>query len=298
MVTEKSILIKNWIARFNSLFHYMLDPIHREVPTDYLSIVACIKDEGPYLKEWIEYHKLIGVTRFYLYDAATDNSKEVLTPYINDGLVVYHLATERGCQTQCYNAALSKYRYKSRWMAFIDVDEFIVSVTDKKYLPDFLKDYESYPALGINWITYDSNGHVSKPDGLVIKNYTCVHSNPNIWENTHIKSIVNPRKTVCYLSGHEAFYNPFSKSKYAVDENCDIILGGGHTIENHTAKIRINHYYSKSKEEYLKKCGRGNVDSLSNLTYSDESVTFADPAYDGTMEEYVSLLDEKLDVLM
>ena len=77
-----------------------------------------------------------------------------------------------------------------------------------------------------------------------------------------------------------------------------ILFLGGHTTENHTAKIRINHYYSKSKEEYLKKCGRGSVASLENLTYSDEFVTFVDPAYDGTMEEYVSLLDEKLDVFM
>ena len=34
----------------------------------YLSICAVYRDEGPYLREWIEFHRLVGVERFYLYD--------------------------------------------------------------------------------------------------------------------------------------------------------------------------------------------------------------------------------------
>ena len=55
-----------------------------------LSICAIMKNEGPYVKVWIDYHRLVGVKRFYIYDnESTDNMKEVLDPYIQKGIVVY-----------------------------------------------------------------------------------------------------------------------------------------------------------------------------------------------------------------
>ena len=50
----------------------------------YLSITAVLQNEAPYIKEWIEYHRLVGVERFYIYDnESTDNVKEILKPYID-----------------------------------------------------------------------------------------------------------------------------------------------------------------------------------------------------------------------
>ncbi len=49
-----------------------------------------MKNEGAYIKERIEYHKIVGVERFYLYDnGSTDETKKVLEPYIKDGSVIY-----------------------------------------------------------------------------------------------------------------------------------------------------------------------------------------------------------------
>ena len=48
-----------------------------------LSVVAIMKNEGPYLREWIEYHKLVGVEKFYLYNnGSTDDTVEILSPYV------------------------------------------------------------------------------------------------------------------------------------------------------------------------------------------------------------------------
>ncbi len=44
-----------------------------------LSICGIMKDEGPYLVEWLEFHKLVGVEKFYLYDnSSSDNSIDIL----------------------------------------------------------------------------------------------------------------------------------------------------------------------------------------------------------------------------
>lgn len=45
---------------------------------DYLSIGAIFKDEAPYLAEWIEFHRLVGVEHFFLYDNLSTDEKSML----------------------------------------------------------------------------------------------------------------------------------------------------------------------------------------------------------------------------
>ena len=53
-----------------------------------LAVVAILKNEGHYLKEWLDYHLLAGVDHFYLYDNdSSDNYDEIIAPYVKAGLV-------------------------------------------------------------------------------------------------------------------------------------------------------------------------------------------------------------------
>jgi hypothetical protein len=46
-----------------------------------LAVCAIAKNEGAYFKEWLEYHRLVGVEKFYIYDnESDDDTKEVLAP--------------------------------------------------------------------------------------------------------------------------------------------------------------------------------------------------------------------------
>ena len=91
-----------------------------------LSVVAILKNEAPYLKEWIEYHLLAGVDHFYLYDNdSPDNQVEVVKPFVAAGLVDYMPAPGKFMQMQTYNDAFKRFKFFSRYMAFIDGDEFI-----------------------------------------------------------------------------------------------------------------------------------------------------------------------------
>ena len=91
-----------------------------------LSIVAILKCEGPYLKEWIDYHLIAGVDHFYLYDnESPDNQAEVAKPYVEAGLVDYFPIKGKSMQVRAYNDAVKRFKFQSRYMAFIDGDEFI-----------------------------------------------------------------------------------------------------------------------------------------------------------------------------
>ncbi len=91
-----------------------------------LSIVAILKCEGPYLKEWLDYHLLAGVDHFYIYDnESPDNQAEVAAPYVKAGLVDYIPAPGKVMQMAVYNNAVNRFKFQSRYLTFIDGDEFI-----------------------------------------------------------------------------------------------------------------------------------------------------------------------------
>ena len=95
-----------------------------------IALAAIVKNEAHYLAEWIEFHLLLGVRHVFLYDnGSTDNSPEVLAPYIRDQLVTIipwvNFSGSLNPQALAYNHALTNFGPDFAWMAFIDVDEFL-----------------------------------------------------------------------------------------------------------------------------------------------------------------------------
>lgn len=272
----------------------VLDDFYVENKPVYLSIVAIAKNEAPYVKEWIEFHKLVGVERFYFYDnGSTDNTREVLEPYIKNGTVVYKYCEGQCLQNKVYADAILKYRNQTRWLAIIDLDEFIVPL-EKDNIRDFLKDYEDFPAVGINWVMFDCNGHKTKPQtykGMVTRNYTRALKNTNSKTNCQIKSIVNPQKVVSVFSPHYCIYK---NKEFAVNENKEIIYGG--FSEKHSSnKIQINHYYTKSEEEYWIKYNRGSADMLENRrVYNNEILNFPESEQNLKIQKYWEKLEKHI----
>ena len=268
--------------------------IESNVKTDknYISIAAISKNEGPYIKEWIEYHKLVGVDRIYFYDnESQDNTKEVLKPYIEDGTVVYHYVEGKCMQIPVYIDAICRYKNNTKWLGIIDLDEFIVPV-EKDNLKDFLKDYEKYPGIAINWIMFDSNGYEKHPEGkLIIEAYTRVHKNYR--SGNHIKSIVNPKKVICPFTPHACKYKNF---QYAVNENYEKIdKYPTYFSKKYTdSKIRINHYYSKSAEDYERKVSRGFADQTTKREAVYAWVNFSETTNDYAIQKYVPKLRKQM----
>ena len=262
---------------------------------DYISIVAIAKNEGPYIKEWIEYHKLIGVERFYFYDnESNDATKEVLKPYIEDGTVVYHYVKGKCMQMPVYEDAITRYKNNTHWMAYIDLDEFIVPV-EKYSLKDFLKDYEKYPGIVINWTLFDSNGLKNHPeDKLVIEAYT--RTSKNLIRGNHVKSIINPKLTANVQNPHAFIYKHF---KFAVTENYKEVYRWPFCyVESYIgSKIRINHYYSKSLEDYEKKVNRGFADQTTKREAVYAWVNFSETTNDYTIQKYVPELRKKMGLI-
>jgi hypothetical protein len=226
-------------------------------PKYYLSVCAIAKNEAPYFVEWIEWHKSKGVEKFYIYDnESEDNTKEVLAPYIKSGLVEYTFWPGMKQQLMAYDHCLETHRLDSRWIAVIDLDEFIKPIKDKD-IPTFLKRFENYPAVEINWLVYGSGGAKTKAEGKIMDRFK-THSLPEVWQNRHVKSIVDPRRVFSFIGCHEVA----RMSGKAVDTHGNPINKHFREREPIQDVIRINHYAVKSFEEFLAKKARGRARAL------------------------------------
>ena len=133
-------------------------PSTRAEPDVYLSVCAIYRDEAAYLREWIEFHRLVGVERFFLYDnRSVDDHREVLAPYVERGSSALHDWPMAQGQLPAYEHCIAEHGPESRWIAFIDLDEFLFSPTGQP-LPEVLADYEQWPAVGVNWAVYGPSG--------------------------------------------------------------------------------------------------------------------------------------------
>lgn len=222
------------------------------VPLYYLAVCAIAKDEGPYFQEWIEWHRKQGVEKFYIYDnESTDNTKEVLLPYIRSGIVEYCYWPGERQQLAVYDDCFDKHRTEARWIAVIDLDEFIVPIKDHT-IPEFLHRMEQYSSVEINWLVYGSGGAKKREPGGVMERFR-YHSLPEHKVNTHVKSIVDPKR-VCTMTGcHEAA----RISGLSADSHGNPLKKGFRDRIPQQDVIRINHYAVKSYEEFLEKQLRG-----------------------------------------
>ena len=224
-----------------------------------LAIVAIMKCEAPYLKEWLDYHLLAGVYHFYLYDNdSPDNQAEVAKPYIEAGLVDYFHAPGKAMQMVAYNDAINRFKFHCRYMALIDGDEFIYPKTNRRIsevLDEILSRDPNAAGLEINFQTFGSNGQ-EKADYSrgVLERF-----NRRSISETVCKTAFNARKVRLICSPHCAYY---VEGYYAVNSNNEVQEKPGGNDPPLTDKIVVNHYHFKSREEYMIKHRRGYAANL------------------------------------
>lgn len=137
-----------------------------------LSVCGTFSNEADYLREWIEFHLLAGVDHFYLYSIeSTDHFDDVLAPYIKKGIVsvvrwpnyMGGMAHELpflwtlGLQIPAYeHAIVTKARKETKWLVFLNVDEFLVPMKSMS-MKELLKKYDSLPGISISTNHFQGN---------------------------------------------------------------------------------------------------------------------------------------------
>ena len=129
-----------------------------------VAVCAIFKNESVFLKEWLEYHLLIGVEHFYLYNNfSEDNYQDILAPYIEKGQVTLTEWPVQFGQLPAYKDCFQKAKDETRWIAYIDLDEFIC-LRREQNIRNWIQKYDKYPTVYVNWKQFGTSGRLQHDD--------------------------------------------------------------------------------------------------------------------------------------
>jgi len=264
-----------------------------------LSVCAIFRDEARFMKEWIEYHLMVGVEHFYLYNnLSTDNYSEILDPYLEKGIVdliewnqdFADLEEWNTIQCTAYTDCIQKTRDKDEWLAFIDLDEFIVPVVGNN-AASILKNYKNYSGLGVNWQCYGSSDVYQIPEEKLLIETLLKKGSNKEKKHQFIKSIIRPKFTSHCTNPHWVHF----LAGYHVNE--DKVRCNSHLSPYISTKIiRINHYWSRDKQ-FLYDIKLPRMQRIAS-NYTKAAIDVADQnfnvQYDSIMLKFVDELRQRM----
>ena len=109
-------------------------------------VVSIMKNEAPYIKEWINYYLSIGVDHFYIYNNnSSDSTEEILKSFPKVTCINYPGELR---QLDAYNDALNRLKKIAQYITVVDADEFVFCPNKVKFnLYQFVDEYLSHKEI-------------------------------------------------------------------------------------------------------------------------------------------------------
>ena len=221
------------------------------------------KQENKYIREFVQFYEKMGVDKIFLYDNNNidgEKFEEVINDYINNGFV--EISDWRGkdrelinMMNDCYQNNFEKYD----WLMFYDVDEFI-HLKNYQNIKEFLteKKFNNCQKIYLNWVFHTDNDLLHYENKTVQERFPIIEYSPKNQKGkyNYVKSIIR---------GH--IPNVKIESPYSLINNINGCNGRGQEVELNSFRIEeqdfenyyIDHYFSKSLDEFIEKLKRGDA---------------------------------------
>lgn len=262
-----------------------------------LSICALFKNEAKYLKEWIEYHRIFGVDHFYLYNIGSEDAfQEVLRPYIDEGIVTFFHWPEmiapqddRTTYTWALSTQIPAYEnawnfialYETKWLVFIDIDEFLVCPKEMP-IKDLLKKYKDFSGISLSSDFFDASihDHSSPPKKIIIQTSELASPPKQIAHKTVTKMIFKPE--LCL-----GFCWPPYQCQFKDDES---------SIAVDRKELRINRYINRNVRNLPEQEDKFKLDIDPRLLSEKEIALFLDSGF--VIEAHDRAIDQHIPELL
>ena len=281
-----------------------------------ITAVTCVKNEGPFLLEWIAFNRIIGVTDFLFYSNDCSDATDRLLDRLQEHGVVAHLpnpATNRNYQMQALKASRRHPLVKhADWVWIADVDEFLNIHVGDHTLPALIDACGNPQAISVTFQFMANNGIEEFVDTPVITQFQHSH-NPDIWgadTAIEVKSLVRRDFPTEYFGAHRPFHDDEkAKPKWTDGSGRQVPppfrkAAGKRRIRAFPARdarrfATLNHYALRSLDSYLVKNDRGDVNREHRAFDDSYWRERNDPAYhDDSILRYVAPLQAEMARLM
>jgi len=273
-----------------------IDPPEPKAGRHGIAIAACVKNEARYIEEWVRFHQAVGIRHFYIYDnGSTDDTSAVLRNLLNEETLTIipwagrmrdaATSTMLNGQVIVFAHAILNFGGDYRWMAFIDVDEFLLP-KGAPTVEQALEAVGDFPNVSLPWHMFATSGHETPPDGPLTLNYTLRGADPmTSKENvSNFKCIVDPCE-VTEVSVHQ-FQTRAYGDLTSNDAGNRFTRRGRKAPEFYSSRfLQLNHYYTKSRQELMEKLERGWVYDSNATKYRDKVSSVVKSIEEDTVED-------------
>ena len=231
------------------------------------TICAVAKNEELYIDEWLQYHKFLGFDHVHIHDNADNASSYMASlPEKYSNFVSVTHSPGLGLQAVSYGKCVKEGANSSTWVAFIDVDEFIV-LRNHTNIKAYLHDVAPNGGLvQLGWSIMASNGTMEYDPAPVVTRFTLTSRAPSMYV-----------KALAYLPHVRLVHVHYCLMKPGhpiVDQHGRIVKDMPSIHHNNDREIAtLFHYQTKSWEEFNAKRHRGFAFNYkSNYLYDSANV--------------------------
>ncbi len=234
-----------------------------------------MRDEGPFVLEWVAYHRSIGFTDVLVCSNDCADASPALLDRLEAMGHVTHLRTvvPAGVPSQlaAYAAAAAHpLMAQADWAMVLDADEFLNVHAGSGRVTDLIDAVPDATAFLVNWRIFGSGGVEAWTPGLVTERYTAAAPRAH--------GVNNPYKTLftridaygCKLGSHQPRFphaDALGSLRY-VDGAGRPLPAHFHDesrrdfLQSETGSVRwdlaqVNHYNTRSRDDYIVKHRRG-----------------------------------------
>jgi hypothetical protein len=221
-----------------------------------IALVTLAHKDELYIKEWIDYNLKLGFDDIFIFknnwewENQNPNDKVHVEDFNGHSYQSNEPIWVRNIQAKCFTEFGRKYHNEYEWVAFFDVDEFLVlkKCNDVK---EFIKDYDNHNCLIINWAMFGDN-NINTFD----ENYTSQLNRFTKRKN----GLHHQFKSICKTSPNLEHQIHWINGSWV-----DTHFREGNEPFNYNASdeiAQLNHYYIRTYPEFLIKRERGGVDDI------------------------------------
>ncbi len=238
-------------------------------------IATCMKDEGPFILEWIAWHQSIGIDDFVVFSNDCSDGTDLILDRLDEMGLVQHLPNPAVLSDRpdfqpyalAYTPHLTAFK-KADFFISMDVDEFINIRHGNGHITDLLKATGPFDALSISELNHGSNQKEEYERGFVTDLFP-MHQRERPGKpksQRGVKTIVRLGPKLQQIRNHRPdFYhnqgqiNWVNGSGQAISVFDDDATQNGMDCRDTYDHVVLEHYPLRSLNSYLVKMFRGDV---------------------------------------
>lgn len=239
-------------------------------------IPTCMKNEGPYLLEWLAYHKSIGVQEFIVFTNDCSDGTDLMLDRLDEMGIVTHMPNPAvAAQSPHFQPMAMKFSMqlpqvkRADYVIQTDVDEFINIKKGSGHLKDLLKAAGPFHVLSMSELNFCSSGHWEFSDGWVTELFQEHETpEPGHWQARRgVKSIIHGIENFSQWPVHRpgVFPNTHDQliwldgSGEQVPEDFIVKHENGIDRRGRYDFVQVDHHPLRSAQSFILKQERGQV---------------------------------------